>query len=327
MNIPYTDSNLNYLGRWTDYGTAKGSGWQGTQIRFKVSGTLNLAVNVDVRDLTVTDLSGITINIDGGASSTSFTTTAAEIYTGSKTANLVLPDSGEHTVVLKLYNYPTAQWDGSGRCRLMSLDIDTGGSVSPWVKTTGKHTGCVGDSWMGHFSDWPRLLTQTKYWIYPISFGGAKASDLNAQFDYDNSTTLNTSDPTLDAVIVNSSVNDYNAGVSISSFNTSFAALVDKIRAKHLTAKIILLQSPRNTRDGRNYDQYGPGMATIAAARSNVEYVDCPSSVWPTLDWAVGDPNHLSFAGLQTLAAYIEGRIDALYSITVPEKTRGYIIQ
>ena len=322
MNIPYTDSNLNYLGRWTNYGTSKGSGWQGVQVRFKVSGTLNLAVNVDVQDLSGSDVSGVITNIDSGNYTQILTTSLADIYTGIKTANFTLPDTGEHTVILKFSNYPNLQWNGTGRCRLMSLDIDAGGSVTPWVKTTGRLLGCVGDSWMATANDWPFLMAQTKYWLYPISFGGARASTLDSQFNYDNSATLNTSDPTLDVVIVNSSVNDYIGGVSLSSFNTSFAALVDKIRTKQPTAKIILLQSPRNTRDGQTYDQYGPKMEIIAAARSNVVYVPCPSSVWSTLEWATGDPYHLSFAGRQTLAAYVEGQLDLLYEA----KSRGYII-
>lgn len=80
--------------------------------------------------------------------------------------------------------------------------------------------------------------------VYPTSFGGAKASDLNAQYNYDRSGVLNNSDPYLDAVVINSSVNDWAAGVSLSAFQADFAALVTKVRQKHPTAKLFLLQSP-----------------------------------------------------------------------------------
>lgn len=321
-NIPYDNSALIYLGRWTDYGTSMGSGWQGTQIRFKVSGTLNISVNLDVKDTTTSDVSAVVLNIDGANANLQYATTAAEIYTGAKTVSFTLADTNEHTIIMKLLNYPDRQWTGDGYCRLTSIDIDNGASVIVWDKTSGRRTGVVGDSWTATSNDWPFLMSQDKYWLYPISFGGATASALNSQIDYDNSVTLNTDDPVLDVIVANSSVNDYNASVSLASFNTSFAALVDKLRVQQPDAKIILLQSPRNVGAGKNYDQYGPEMSSIAAARSNVEYIPITSTQWNTYTWS--DTAHLDYASRQSLAAYYEEQIDLL--IPFSAKSYGYIM-
>ena len=313
-NISYNDSSLTYIGRWTDYGTSMGSNWQGSQIRFKVSGSLNLNVNVDVKDIDGTiSQTGVVLNIDGANFAQVITTTVADIYTGAKTANFTLPDTDEHTIIMKVYAWPEQQWDETGYCRLNSFDINAGGSVNTWDKFGGYRVGFVGDSWMAVFHDWPFLMTQEKYWPYFISYGGAKAAPLNSKIDYDNPTTLNTDDPVLDIIIVNSSINDYNAGVTLSAFNTSFASLVDKLRAQQPTAKIILLQSPRNTTHSKNYDQYGPEMDSIALTRSNVEYVACPSSLWSSLTW-LADTAHLDYASRQIFADFVEGEVNALVS-------------
>lgn len=323
MNIPYNNANLNYIGRWTDYGSSMGSNWQGSQIRFKVSGTLNLNVNVDVKDTDGTiSQTGVVLNIDGTDYTQVITTTVADVYTGTKTANFIIPSTGEHTIIMKVYAWPEQQWDGTGYCRLMSFDIDTGGSVNAWNKTGGYRVGFVGDSWMAVFHDWPFLMTQGKYWPYFISYGGAKAAPLDSRINYDDPSTLNTDDPVLDIIVVNSSVNDYNAGVTLSAFNTSFASLVDKLRVQQPAAKIILLQSPRNTTHSKNYDQYGPEMANIAATRANVEYVECPSSLWSSLTW-LSDTAHLDYASRQLFAGFVESEINILVST---KTSRGYIL-
>jgi len=323
VNTLYDDAVLNYLGRWTDSGSDMWAGWQGAQIRFKVSGSLTLDINVNVQDLDTINTTVVNVSIDGGNFTTVFTTTFPEIFTGSRTANYVLPDTGEHEIIVKVACLPNQQWDSTGKCRITSIDTDNGSTISAWEKTTGILVGEVGDSWMGVSNDWPYLLDQSKYWIYQVGSGGYRASTIDARIDYDSDGVLNTDDPIMPLIIVNSSVNDYNAGVTLASFNTSFASVVDKLRAQHPDALIVLLQSPRNTTDGRNYDQYGSEMSTIAGARSRVEYISITATEWNTYTWA--DPAHLDFVSRQAFASYIESQLDALNLFN--KQSKGYIIE
>lgn len=324
VNVLYDDPVLNYEGRWTDYGSSMGSGWWGSRINFKVSGTLNLSINIEVLDTSATlDYSWVYITIDDGDILSYQPTTIPEIYTGSKTATFSIPDTGEHNISVLVVSHYTRQFDESGHNRITSIDIDTGGSFSVWNKTTGITLGIVGDSWMSSDFNWTYLMDSAKYWLYPIATPAVDSSELDAQIDYDYTTVLNTDDPVLDAILINSSVNDHIAGISLSAFNTSFASVVDKLRAQQPDALIMLLQSPRNVGDGLDYDKYGPEMASIASTRDRVEYIEVPSSLWPSLTWAGGQA-HLDYASRIIFADFVEAEIDKLIPFT--NRSQGYII-
>lgn len=303
ISFPFGSASLHYAGRWVDHGDSMGSNWQGSQIRFKVSGTLQLVVNAKVAGFAFA-----AVNIDAGAHQ------ILEFSgNGAQSVTYALPDTGEHTVILKIGGFPYEQWPGTSYCRLVSISVDDGGAVSQWGDQAAVRLGVVGDSWMAAQNDWPFLLGIDKYSIYPVSFGGATATDLNAQYPYDGAGILNTDDPMLDAVLINSSVNDYVGGVSLEAFAASFAALVDKVRIKQPSAKIFLLQSPRNIAAGKIYDQYGPKMEEIASAREDVFYLPTGADVWESVEWS-GDTYHLTFAGLQTFASAVGVQLSAYFS-------------
>jgi lysophospholipase L1-like esterase len=326
----YNDAAINSsCGRKTDYGTSNGSGWQGSQWRFKVSGTLNLIVNANCTDSGASDYCGLSASIDFSDTSSDvvlgdprlFTTLAETATNVNRTATLAVPTTGEHTVILKLWAYPTPQYDQTSHTRLISVEVDNGGTVTPWVQNGGRRTMGVGDSHMGAFADWFKFLNPLKYWPYMVSFGGASAATLDAQFNYDYSTVLNNSDPTVDLVINNTSENDWIGSVTLAAFQTSLDSLVVKQRAKQPTAKIVLLQAPRNATAGKDFDKYGPSMANVAAAHANVHYIPVTAATWDTLTWNA-DTYHLDFAGQKLYAAFVETKLDLLY----PKKNRAMVI-
>lgn len=155
IEIPYTSPALHYAGRWTDYGDSKGAGWQGSQIRFKVSGTMTLTVKAKVLDANSSDLAFAVVNLDDGAQQYLWFSTASETFTGIKSVTLNLPNPGEHTVVMKLVGIPTSQWASVSYLRLMSIGVDDAGSVSSWGNQGRIKLGIIGDSWTAAESDWP----------------------------------------------------------------------------------------------------------------------------------------------------------------------------
>lgn len=301
--IPCDDSRLSYLGRWFVDGAGVRAAWQGAQLRFQVSGTSQVRFVADVVDSSSGSYVTFVTNIDGGDFEFSDFTNTAEVFTGERTAVFALPDNGVHTVIVKpSANLPPEQWTGAAKLVFKSLQIDDGGTISAWPQPGGVHIGCIGDSWMSAYHDWPRLMPPATFKIYPVAFGGATASTLDAQIGYDSAGVVNSDDPALDAVIINSSVNDYNASTSLASFAVSFASLVDKVRAQQPAASIFLLQTPDNAGAGRLYSKYGPEMEAIAAARSRVSYI--PAGGAPSLSW-LADNAHLDFSSRQAFAAFV----------------------
>jgi hypothetical protein len=303
IEIPFDDSRLSYLGRWFETGGGISSAWQGAQLRFRVSGTTQIQFTADVQDNSSGARVTFITNLDGGDCEYTDFTSAGEI-TGlvSRTATYSLPDSGSHTIIVKpSVCLPLSQWALSAKMILKTISIDDGGTLSSWPQRGYVSAMCIGDSWMAAFHDWPRLMPD-QISIYPVSFGGAKISELESMYAYTRSGVLAPADPTFSAVIINSSVNDYNGGVSEVSFETSLSSLVDKVRADQPDAIIFIVQSPDNTGAGRIYSKYGPNMATVASTRDGVEYI--PIAGIPTLTW-LGDNAHLDFASRQILATFV----------------------
>ncbi len=310
--VPYTDAVLHYAGRWRDAGNGMDSGWQGAQVRFKVSGSSVLRVSAHVLDSASADLTFAAINIDGGATILDYFTTASSTGSGLKFVDFPMPDAGEHTIVLKMVCLPQSQWAGSSYCRLASLGVDDAGELSAWGGHGATKIQVIGDSWMGAQSDWPRLLGLDEFDVYPVSFGGATIVDLNAQYLYDRAGIVNSGDLEPDIVLISSGVNDYHQGVPLSSFQWHLDQLVGKAKAKHPGAQIILLGSPRNNLHGIDYQQYLPALNAVAASRHGVTVTPIPAPVWSTLQWA--EQYHLTQAGLVTYANYVKSQLPRLMS-------------
>lgn len=311
VSIAYNNAALLYAGRWVDSGTYYQAYWQGSQIRFAVTGTTNLRVYFDAAG----SPNFISANIDGGDS---------QIFnapsTGSVFVDIPMPDTGRHTVVLRAASLPSTQWTGSSYTRITSYELDGGGAVEPYANDGTYLIGTIGDSWMASSNDWPQYMDPAIFNTYPISFGGAKASDLNTQYPFVKSGGPAASDPAFDVVIIGAGVNDYNAGVSLASFKSSMGALIDKVRADHPTIPIGLLQSPRNVGAGRNYDQYGPALSELAVEKTNVHAILIGPTEWNTYSWA--DSAHLDYASKVLYAAYVQQEtLDIIPAPVIPPDT------
>jgi hypothetical protein len=222
------------------------------------------------------------------------------IVANYKTALYTLPNDGNwHTIYLYLPALPIDMYNKDIEIHLDSLEFDSGAEID--VLNQNKILQCVGDSWMGSSNDWPRLIDFNTYNLVNIAGGGMTCADMDSRYDFDYNGITNTSDITANAVLVSFGVNDYLAGVTTGTFETTLSSLVDKIRAKQSTAKIFLIRVPNN--GASTYGQYGTAMANVAAAKTNVVYLNT-SSLDASMDWL--DAYHLGSNGKQILADFVK---------------------
>lgn len=306
--VAYNDAAIQYLGRWIDTGSGRWSGWGCGQVVFKVSGTSYLTVVADTLDPDTTALEICAVDIDNAAASSTnyFWSTAAQITNGLKSITITLPDKNEHTVILKTNGFLAYIFNQTSKATIRQFVIESGGSITTWTQGATR-IQCVGDSWMGASEDWPRLMSTANYVLYPIATGGMTCADMNARYDFDYDGVTNTTDSTADAVIVSYGVNDFNSGISNASFEVSMSALVDKIRAKQALAPIYLIRCVSNTVTGNDFGKYGVNMANVAAAKSNVQYINT-SSLDASMTW-MADNYHLSASSKQALADFVNVEI------------------
>lgn len=309
--ISYNDPSIQWLGRWVDSGVGKYSGWTGSQIVFKVSGTLMVHIIANVTDPDATAFASASVNIDNSTSMNTemYWSSIAKTATGERVACIRLSDTNEHSIIVRSNGDKNYVFSLDSQVVIKGFFIDRGGSINIWNQgNTVIQT--VGDSWMGAGSvDWPRLMS-TSFKLWPVASGGRSCSVTDTNYNFDYSGQSNTSDINADAVIVSLGVNDYNASVTTAAFETSMYSLYDKIRIKQPTAKIFLIRVPKNVAAAKDYGQYGANMATVVAARSNCFYVDT-TSLDATIEWASGDVNHLSPNGRQTLANFVKAELIA----------------
>ncbi len=321
ITIPYTDSALGRHGRWEEKSSPAGiqTAWQGGQLRFQVSGTTQVVITASI--LSQGYASALAINIDNGDTYQYAFFPFGETHNGMYSVTHVLPDTNAHTIIIKTSaDMPLSQYAGTAAVRITEIQIDDGATITAYPAAIEKTIMVIGDSWLASWSDWPRLMN-SKYGIYPVSFGGANAAQLDSYFPY-KEVGVGETDPAMDAVIISSGVNDYNGGVTTAAYKISVGSLIDKVRASNATAPIILLQTPRNVVNSLNFDQYGTVSAELAAEKMNVVYWST-ATIWDSLTWSSGYPNptadlyHLSFAGRNILAVFTQAHLDALLYTTI----------
>lgn len=307
---------IEYAGRFRDEDGKAWSHWQ-PQIRIRTTGASTVTLNIDILDANTVDLTFVTWFIDGGDWNLEWVTTAAETGSGARAVVITLPDAGVHDVSFSFGAKQTSQWAGTNYVKLDNLVLDAGSLLTPTTNTLPKVL-CVGDSWMATQNNWPYLMCGNIA-PYFAAFGGAKASDLDDRIDYIYGTTPET-DPDFDAVIINSSVNDYVAAVPGATFEASLASIVDKILAQQTKAQVFLVQSPDN---GVNtFGDYGANMSTIASTRSRVHYIPMDAGVEAGLTWA--DTYHLDYAGRQAMATFVLGEMgNTLPHLSTPSNYIG----
>ena len=307
--VPYNASALAYLGRWQDTGKGKWSGWGGTQLAFKVSGTRSFHIEVEVNDADVANAVYLRVGIDNSPQMPIGWTLSSELvkYNGTRLVVVALPDLLEHTIIIHTAGNYAGMFAGTSKVLIKQILVPQGGVLTAWTQGS-KYIQTVGDSWMGSDCDWPRLMDRTKWKLFPIATGGFTAALMDTQYNYKSSGVSATDDPTMDAVIVSLGVNDYAQGVSVPNFQTSLLALVDKIRAKQASAPIFLIQAPKNLGTGMDFGQYETAMQNVVAARANTAYIST-RSLEASLTWE--DNYHLDAAGKIILADYVNAALIA----------------
>lgn len=310
MDIPYNDQAITYSGRWEHHQSAARSSWQGSQVRFSVSGSKTVTLRLQVEDETQTGITAVVANIDGGEQAPYSATTAAETFSGQKDVVFSLPSSGAHSIVLKLIGAPVDQWPGRVSIGLKSISLEEGGSVKSSEEPFRQRIEFIGDSWMSAQNDWPYLLS--RYSVSPVSFGGATIDMLNSQYLFNGEGKTVSKIESVGTVVIGAGVNDFNRKVPIESYRQSMLSLIYKVRHVHPGARILLLQAPANP-SGLNFGMYGPAMESIAKDNGDVVYVPSPKFAPGALQWRP-DGLHLTYEGLKVYAPVMQLAIDkALY--------------
>lgn len=308
MSISYSDSRIAKVGRWQDTGSGIWSGWSGSQLKFKVSGTTSITINASV-SCSSGKLCLCECVIDNAPQDSLFQYFANnENFSSSRSVSFSLPDAGEHDIIIKTNGYNSDIFNGLSRTTVTSIDVGAGTISSAPLGP--KMLQCVGDSWMAADADWPRLLDPLLWNHYQIATGGLQASHMNSQYEY-AANGIPASDPAADAAIVCFGVNDYHASVSSSTFQSNLSSLVSKIKGKQ-SCPIFLIQAPRN--GGYTYDQYGTAMQAVSLSYSDVYYIET-SSIWGLLTWN-SDGKHLDASGKGVFASFINDRLKSLLGIT-----------
>ena len=319
ISINYNNANISYSGRFIDTGVGIKSAFQGNMVRFRVEGTTQVQVVANVKGVADGGDVALAVNIDNSLSTATYVyATGSETFEGERTVTITLPDTDIHDIIIKTSaGMPTSQYTQATYILLKSYFIDDGGSISPYFR--GFHRIlCLGDSWMGAWNDWIRLMDASIYDVYPVAFGGAKASDIDAVYPYQANGVAKTGDGNFSSILIGLGVNDFASSVSTASFKTSIGSLIDKIRADHPTTTIFLLQAPRNIGASKNFDQYGTVLQQLVTEKTNVRYIST-STMWDVLTWT-GDTFHLDDSGKKELASFIAT------TLTSSKKIRVYMI-
>lgn len=308
--ITYNNANFQFLGRWNNTGTGMWTGWNGGKIVFKIIGTGLIQINCSVIDAETTSQTGIIIFIDENATGTLYTLTdQTETFTGTKSVTLRIPNDGRiHNIeIYSALNGPPC-FATTQQVIINSLLIGSNGVLSNWSQ--GSTTiQCIGDSWSVSTNGWTRLMNSNLWKLYPVANTSYKLSDMNTDYDYDYSGQLNTTDPVVDAIIISSGVNDFVAGVTVPTFQTSLLSLIDKVQIKQPGKPIFLVRVPNN---GANlYGQYGTAMSNAVGLRTNVNYIDT-SSLDASITFVSGDIYHLNDQGKILMANFVNNAIDAV---------------
>lgn len=306
--INYNNPALSYYGRWYDDGASKYSGWYGSWIRFKFTGT-SLKVKADFSNLD----SFISVIIDEnypateGTAGHRFYTTVTGIQTLTVATGLT---DVEHTAIVRMYGYPSAIL-GTNHAKFMGIEIDDGSTITAWNQQGTKRIAVMGDSYSCRSNQFSFFFDQSKYEIYPFGIAGQSMYDpswgANVTYPYIVKSTIPQDDPLFDGIVIEYGTNDAYGGISTSNFKTSTTDLVQKIKADQPTAKIYLLQMLKNAVN--DFSIYGGVLQEVANEQGeNVIYIPT-SSIWDSITWE-SDNIHPNIDGMRTLATHVQSYLD-----------------
>jgi lysophospholipase L1-like esterase len=298
--ISILDARIRKLGRWNAQGDGVWSGWGGSQLKFKVSGTNSLTVNASV-----TRPAGTVAYCECVIDNSPENSILKSFVNGQVTFDI--PDTNEHSIVIKTNGYRVDIFNQVSKSVLLTLKIDDAGSIlaqdcAPLLLQ------CVGDSWMAADNDWPRLIRPDMFDTHQVATGGMTCANSNSDYIY-NANGILADDPQADAVIVSFGVNDFNSGVSVTTFQSNLSSLITKIRTFQ-SCPIFLIQVPRNINTGDKFDQYGAAMRALVA--NDVYYM--ATSHLP-VTWQ-SDERHLDARGKTILSDHVASQLLKLIGVS-----------
>lgn len=300
--IPFTNRNIQYLGRFLSNPLYKQAAWQASQIRLKIRRTCTLLITTDISDISTSSPCSLVISIENSGLVTEYPLSSVEeLFTGERSVAIPIDNREmEQLVTIKLVaNSPLEQFGMSSYIRLKNLKIDKKGEILPYSQF-GRLIMCIGDSWMSVEDDFPRFIDNQKYAIYPIAFNGAKADQIDVMYSY-QAKGVEKRDPKVDGVIILLGVNDYVEGISKSAYKKSMLSLVNKIKEDQ-KATIFLIQAPKNKLESMNYDKYGGVLEEISDEMTNITYIST-DKISNRLKWS--DSYHLDNRSKKLFANYI----------------------
>ena len=311
VSIPFTDGNISKYGRYVDDSTGTDLTWEGSWMRFKVSGTTKIKLNVQV-------------NILGGGNPPAAGLLKCYIDNGPGTGICVTPASdqdqtvtlvsgltaGEHTVVIQRGEYyPHSSLVSSEYVKIKNIILDDGGSLSAWSQTGTHAMLFLGDSWAGDENSVTRFMDLKKWNIWTVGFGGFQASTMNNCYPY-KALKIPQTDPAQQLCVIQFGVNDRLGGVTTATFKSAVQGIMKKVAADHSGIKFFLIQVPAN---GKNdYDMYGTVLSELAKENANSYYIST-ASIADSLKWS--DKAHLSFASRKDVyCPYLDSQISSCLS-------------
>jgi hypothetical protein len=282
------DISLNWLGRWAEDNGGKYSGWGGSTLKFKFSGT-SLSLEIDVKGC-----GGIAAMIDDYSDNWTkqIELTQEGVYKVEIVQHL---DDKEHTAMLRfrMKNYKKRQ-EGTDYIKVKSILIDDNAIISRWNENI--CIGYFGDSWAAAYHDCLRFLSLDNVDIYSVSESGYTAFHGLVRYPYVVGNTK-FKDPIFNMIILGYGVNDSNHIVLKYNFiyKRVILALIKKIRQNNPDVKIILLQSPRNYHSKKDYSKYGHTLQKISETHNNCDFISS-GEIENKLTWS-SDGAHLDTNG------------------------------
>lgn|GEM_PF-4206581 len=309
--VDYLDPNIQWLGRWNEEtGVGRWSGWTGSQIVFKVHGSMQIKVNAGVIDPDTSNSCFITVKVDNSSTqyTSHFFTSQKEVFSGNRTVIIPLGDTLAHTIIIHTVGSNHTVFRGLQKTIIKSFEVDDTGDICFWDQGE-KMLQVVGDSWMATENDYPRFLDREKWCLYPISAGGLRVIDMESQYDFNYENSFS-DDPQMSAILVSFGVNDLFGNISATSYEEYLYYLLRKIRAKQPLIPIYLVQVPENYPAGMDFGVYGKAMEDLARIYENVFYIST-RSIEKSLTWKT-DNKHLSNSSKLTFASFIDEEISYL---------------
>jgi hypothetical protein len=303
--VPKNDPLLTWLGRWADE-DGKFSGWGGSSLQFKFTGTsLSLEINVNG--------DGVISSIIDDFSK-DWTHTVSISKKGKSIVNITTNlENKEHIAFLRFAskNYK-AKWDGHDYIKITNILIDDDAHL---IKHEGTiKIGYYGDSWAAAGNDITRFLGLKDADVHSISESGYTSYKCLKHFPYAVGKTK-IKDEKFDVIVLGYGENDSSSKFLKHKliFRIVYRLLIYKIRKSNPKAHIFLVQSPRNFENENDFSMFGDIIENIARKHENFTFISS-NPIEQKLTWQP-DKGHLDIKGKHVYGKWIGSNIKRYLSM------------